>query len=62
MYNDPYSPPPPPGGSLSSLLGKNFKFEEGNIMAVGKNITWKKGKGMQYHLPFNIEAVWKNIK
>ena len=26
-------------------------------MAVGKNITWKKGEGKQYHLPFNIEAV-----
>ena len=24
-------------------------------MAVGKNITWKKGK--QYHLPYHIEAV-----
>ena len=29
-------------------------------MAVGKNITWKKKiKGEQYHLPYNIEAVWK---
>ena len=31
-------------------------------MAVGKNITWKKGKENQCHLPFNIEAVGKNIK
>ena len=22
---------------------------------------WKKGKGKQYHLPYNIEAVEKNI-
>ena len=29
-------------------------------MAVGKNITWKKGK--QYHLLYYIEAVRKNIK
>ena len=29
-------------------------------MAVGKKITW--GKGKQYHLPCNIEAVGKNIK
>ena len=29
-------------------------------MAVGKNITWKKGK--QYHVPYNIEAVGKNLK
>ena len=31
-------------------------------MAVGKNTTWKKGKGKQYHLPYNTEAVGKNIK
>ena len=30
-------------------------------MAVRKNITWKKGKGKQYHLPYNIEAIGKNI-
>ena len=31
---------------LSCLLGKNIKLwrKEGNIMAVRKNITWKKGK------------------
>ena len=29
---------------------------------VGNNITWKKGKGRQYHLPNNIQAVGKNIK
>ena len=32
-------------------------------MALGKNIVrGKKGKGKQYHLPFTIEAVGKNIK
>ena len=31
-------------------------------MAVGKNITSKKGKEKQYHLPYIIEAVWKNIE
>ena len=29
-------------------------------MALGKNITWKKGN--QYHLPYNTEAAGKNIK
>ena len=42
-----YKEPLPKGGRLSSLLGKNIKLSrrEGNIMAVGKNIKWKKGKG-----------------
>ena len=31
-------------------------------MAVGKNITWKKRKGKQNHLPYNIKAAGKNIK
>ena len=31
-------------------------------MAVGKNITWLKGKGKPYHLFCNIKAVGKNIK
>ena len=31
-------------------------------MAVEKNIPWKKGIGKQYQLPYNIEAVEKNIK
>ena len=31
-------------------------------MALGKNITLKKGKEEQYHLPYNIKAVRKNIK
>ena len=26
-----------------------------------KNITEKQGKGKQYHLPYNIEVVGKNI-
>ena len=31
----------------TSLLGKNIKLwgGEGNAMAMGMNITWKKGKG-----------------
>ena len=29
---------------------------------VGKNITKEKGKGKQYHLPYDIEAVDKNIE
>ena len=28
-------------------------------MAVGMNITWKKGMGNKYHNPYNIEAVGK---
>ena len=35
---------------------------EGNIKVLGKNITWKKGKEKQYHLPYNIKAVGKDIK
>ena len=31
-------------------------------MAVGKNITWEKGKGKQYRLSFNIDTVGKNIR
>ena len=31
-------------------------------MAVGINITWKKGKGKQYHIIYDIEAVGKNIR
>ena len=31
-------------------------------MAVGKNTAWKKGKGKQYNLPYNIKVVGKNIK
>ena len=26
------------------------------------NIIWKKGKGKQYHLPYNIKTIGKNIK
>ena len=46
---------------LSSLLWKNIKLlrGEGNIMILGKNI---RVKGKQYHLPYNIKAVGKNIK
>ena len=28
-------------------------------MAVGKNITRKKGGGKQYHLPCNIKGCWE---
>ena len=31
-------------------------------MAVEKNRTWKKGMRKQYNLPYNIEAVGKNIE
>ena len=30
-------------------------------MTVGKNITWKKGKGEAYNNPYNIMVVGKNI-
>ena len=45
---------------LIQLVGRGLEFiksdeeelwrGEGNILAVGKNITWKKGKGKQYYL------------
>ena len=56
MYKAPYS---------IKFVGEEYKVlkREGNIMAKGKNITWKKGKGIQqYHLPYNIEAGGFNIK
>ena len=31
-------------------------------MAVLMNLTWKNGKGKQYHLPYNFKAAGKNIK
>ena len=31
-------------------------------MAVGKKIILKKAKGKQYHLPYDIKDVGKNIK
>ena len=31
-------------------------------MSVVKNITWKKGNGKKYPLPFSIKAAEKNIK
>ena len=60
----PYSPPPPGEGSFLNPIGKEYQTVEmgRNIMAVGKNITWKKGKGKQNHFPCNIEAIEKNIK
>ena len=41
-----YSQPEGGRGSLSSLLGKNIKFErgEGHIKDLWKNITWKRRK------------------
>ena len=29
---------------------------------MGKNITWKRGMCKQYHLPYDIKAIGKNIK
>ena len=62
VYKVPY---PPPWGSLSSLLGKNIKLcrEEGNIMAWGKNVNWKKRKREAISSSLDsIKAVGKNIK
>ena len=35
------------GGRVYQVKGENIKMyrEEGNIMALGKYISWKKGKG-----------------
>ena len=55
-----------PPWSLSSLLGKNIKLLRGEGPGVsrlwGKIQCGKKGKGKQYHIPYNIMVVWKNIK
>ena len=58
MYKVPYKV----GEEYQVCWGRVSSCEEGNIMAAGKIIMWKKGKGKQYHLPYNIEAVGKNIK
>ena len=59
------------GGNLSSLLGKNIKFErgEGHIKAAWKNIREKEKEcssptreGGALALPFYIKAVGKNIE
>ena len=56
------------GKFIKSVLRKNIKFSrgEGNIMAVGKEISWLWGRILhgkrESHLPYNIEAVGKNIK
>ena len=44
------------------LLGKNIKFGtgEGNIKAAGKNI--KSGKGKQYCLTIDIQAIWEEYQ
>ena len=39
-----------------------MRRREGNIMAVGNNITWKKGKWEAILLSYNIAAVGRNIK
>ena len=59
MYKDPGG-----GGDLTSLLWNNFKLggEEGNIKVLGEKIVLKKGNGKIYPLPFNIKAVWNEIK
>ena len=47
------------GGSLSNPLGKNFKLwrGEGNLRALGKDITWKKREGEVISSVYNITAV-----
>ena len=52
------------GGGFIKSAGKEYPGVkgEGITMAVRKNITWKIGKGKQYHFLYNIEAVGKNIK
>ena len=47
------------GGSFSSLVGKNIKFwrGEGNIKAVGKNITLKKVRGSNITLPIIVRLL-----
>ena len=67
VYKVPYSPNRRGGGEFIKSVGEEYKVVnwEENIMAVGKNITWKgkgKRKGNHYHLPYNIMAVEKNIK
>ena len=45
------------GGKFVKSVGEEIIFWKG-----GGNMTVGKGKGKQYHLPFNIKALGKNIK
>ena len=59
MYKVPYSP----GGEGKYIkLLRKFCKGGGNIITVGKKITWENGPGRQYQLSYNIEAVGYNIK
>ena len=40
----------------------NFIKSNGKEYQVMRILKRKKGKGKQYHLPYNIEAIGKNIK
>ena len=44
VYKVPYFLPGGGLGWLSSLFGINQVVKRGNIMALGKNITWNKRK------------------
>ena len=50
-------------GKFIESFGEEYQVVRGeiNIRAVGKNIALEKGKGKQYHLFYDIEAVGKNI-
>ena len=56
--------PPPPVGSFKSVVEEYqvVKMTESEYHGCGEeNIVEKKGKWNQYHLPYNIKAVRKNI-
>ena len=48
------------GKFIKSVMRKNIKFSrgEGNIMAVGKNITWEKGKVI---FPIILSSIFENF-
>ena len=56
----------PLGGGLVYQVcwGRISSCEEGKGISWlwGRILRWEKGNGKQYHLPFNIEAIGKNIK
>ena len=65
VYEDPYPPPLGAGGKVYQVCRVRISScEEGKGISRlwGKNLTWKKGKRKQNHLPNNIKAVGKNIK
>ena len=58
--------PPLPRGKFIKSVREEYQIVtgDGNIMTVRKNITWKKGKGKHYRLPYFMDywGCWEEGK